>query len=352
MNSRTLVSFKKTIEEAHILSPLRDYEDDFHKVEHRYDPLTGRVSLVGLRLTAKYKTLIGETDRELVQSIVQESSSKCFFCSDRVTDSTPRFPQDILPEGRITVGESKLFPNLFPLAKYHAIIVPCDRHFLEPQEFTSRIISDALIAAKGFLSALPRDKMLYASINANYMPPAGASALHPHFQVIVSETRFNYRVEVESALHRYHGKNGTVYWDDLLIAERHLGERYIGKTGSVEWITTFSPRCTNEVMGICREQTLLDFETEELESLGEGIARVLAYYGEEGYSSFNLSIDSGILTSPKPWSRVVLRLVTRQNLSGAYRAGEHFFQHMLDTEVVIVPPELLAENLRPYFSRS
>jgi hypothetical protein len=40
MNSRTLISFKKTIEEAHILSPLRDYEDDFHKVEHRYDPLT------------------------------------------------------------------------------------------------------------------------------------------------------------------------------------------------------------------------------------------------------------------------------------------------------------------------
>jgi galactose-1-phosphate uridylyltransferase len=175
--------------------------------------------------------------------------------------------------------------------------------------------------------------------------------VHPHFQLVVSTVPSNYAEEIEGALEKYYKNNGTSYWEDLVSIEKENEERYIDSTGSVEWLTTFSPRGAFEVLGICPSGEFSQFSDEIIRDLSEGMSKVLSYYGSEGFSSFNLSINIGRLRDSKDWSRVFVRLVIRQNFSKEYRAGEHFFQHLLETEVILVPPEVLAKELREYFQK-
>ncbi|RDE17833.1 MAG: hypothetical protein C4K49_00840 [Candidatus Thorarchaeota archaeon] len=349
MTTRRVIRFEKVLEEAEILTPSAGFKLDTHEIEHRRDPLTGHRSLVGLRLIEKYRSLMGETDRELVDKLVASSAEKCFFCPDMVMSATPMFSKSIVSSGRIAVGESTLFPNLFPLSLYHAIIVPCKKHFLRPEEFTAGLIGDSLRAAQTFLRGIPLSKELYGSINCNYMPPAGASAVHPHFQFIVSTVPSSYTEETLNALKLYYRQYQSVYWDDLVEVEKEKKERYVGATGPVQWLCTYSPRGMNEILGVCPQGGLSKMEDRTIQGLGEGVSRALKYYGSHNYSAFNMSMDLGRLESDDPWNRLTVRLVTRQNFSAGYRAGEHFFQHMLATNVVVVPPEVLALELKQYF---
>jgi UDPglucose--hexose-1-phosphate uridylyltransferase len=343
------IKLQRYKESAQIHSPLKNFDIDTHDIEIRLDPLTGNKSIVGLRIVEKYDTLIESTNNEFIESLVSESDGKCFFCPEKVSSSTPKFLEDILPEGRISAGEAILFPNLFPLSKYHAIIVPCKKHFLRPDEFSPTLVSDAFLATQRFVSSLPSDEHLYGSINSNYMPPAGASAIHPHMQLTVSSQQFNYSKMINEAVTKYKEKNGHDYWEDIIEIEMKLGERYVGKTGLIHWVTPFSPSCTNEVWGVLPVGRFVDISENDIDSLGQGVSNVLRYYGTNGFSSFNFSMDLGNIFEQSPSSRCFIRLVTRQNVSPGYRAGEHFFQHLLDTEVVVIPPEIVAEKLRGVF---
>jgi hypothetical protein len=42
-------------------------------------------------------------------------------------------------------------------------------------------------------------------------------------------------------------------------------------------------------------------------------------------------------------------MVNRQNLSAAYRNDDYFLQKLLDTDLVVTPPEELAGRLRAAF---
>jgi len=344
------IRFEKLLETSEILSPLKGYETDAHEIEIRMDPLTGRKSLIGLRLAEKYETLVGKTDDSLIEKMASESTSKCFFCPERVMSSTPKFSKTILPEGRLIRGDAVLFPNLYPLSKFHAIIVPTKQHFLRPEEFSERILLDMFLVARDFISRIQTQSVLFASINSNYMPPAGASAIHPHFQLIITTYPSNRSRLIDNSLEAYMHKHHSNYWDDLIDAEKANGERYIGATGSIEWLTPFSPSGANEVLGILPLTPYTQLSDSELTSLALGVSKILGYYGEQQYSSFNFSLDLGNVVPDNTKARAILRIVTRQNFSSGYRAAEHFFQHMLETEVIVVPPEVLAGKLIPRFS--
>jgi galactose-1-phosphate uridylyltransferase len=350
MKNRQPIKFESVVEESDILISSNGFKTDTHKIEHRRDPLTGHRSFIGLRLTEKYKTLVGDTDHDLISKLAASSAEKCFFCPEKAMSATPRFPDSVLRGGRIVVGESILFPNLFPLSLYHAIVVPSKKHFLRPEEFSPELVANAFRAAQIFIKGVPNPRMLYGSLDCNYMPPAGASAIHPHFQVIVSSIPSNYTETISNALESYRKRNRSIYWDDLVEIEKQMGDRYIGSTGPVEWLTTYSPRGLNEVLGICPRGSFSRLADSVIEALAQGVSHILAFYGKQDYSSFNMSMEMGRLESDEPWNRVTVRLVTRQNYSAGYRAAEHFFQHMLETEVIAVPPELLASQVRKHLS--
>jgi len=334
---------------AQLHSPLINFDIDKHDIEMRLDPLTRKKSIVALRLVDKYETLIERTDKEFLDTLVSESTGKCFFCPDKVTSSTPKFTGNILPEGRISKGESILFPNLYPLSKYHAIIVPCKNHFLKPEEFSPELLTDAFLLTQKFVSSLPSNEVLFASLNSNYMPPAGASAVHPHMQLIVSPQPMNYTQAMQDALVRYEKKNNHEFWEDLIELEMQLKERYIGKIGSTHWLTPFSPTGTNEVLGLLPIGGFADLSEDDIADLAHGVSIVLGYYGGNRFSSFNFSLELGNLIDKTRSNRCFIRLVTRQNVSPGYRSDEHFFQHLLDTEVIVIPPEIVADKLRSRF---
>ena len=57
------------------------------------------------------------------------------------------FPSYLVPEGRIKLGETTVFPNLFPFAKYHAVATVTKEHFLNLDEFTLKQLSDTFHAS-------------------------------------------------------------------------------------------------------------------------------------------------------------------------------------------------------------
>jgi hypothetical protein len=46
---------------------------------------------------------------------------------------------------------------------------------------------------------------------------------------------------------------------------------------------------------------------------------------------------------------VLLKIITRQNLYANYRNDDYFLQKLLQSELIITPPEELAEQLRKSF---
>src|SRR5258708_37852471 len=59
-----------------------------------------------------------------------------------------------------------------------------ERHFLDLDELTPSLVGDALDAMVRHARAVRRldPTAAWSSINANYLPPSGASLVHPHLQ--------------------------------------------------------------------------------------------------------------------------------------------------------------------------
>ena len=75
------------------------------------------------------------------------------------------------------------------------------------------------------------DEASWASINANHMLPSGSSLFHPHMQGSVDP--------VPSTLQEQLARVPGERFHDYLETERRLGERYLGRLGCAEWLTSF-----------------------------------------------------------------------------------------------------------------
>ena len=137
-------------------------------------------------------------------------------------------------------------------------------------------------------------------------------------------------------------------FEDYVETEKRLGERYLGSTGSVEWLVSFAPQGVNEVRalvpGIASPAQLA---SEQVEELGEGIARVLNLYAELGFQSFNLALLGAPAASPG--YQLNLRLVCRSNLQLLYRSDVTYFERLHWQSMVDGAPEQLAERARERF---
>jgi len=150
----------------------------------------------------------------------------------------------------------------------------------------------------------------------------------------------------------YYKKNQSNYWQDLITIEKERDERYIGKTGNIEWITPFSPGGTTEVQGVILEKkNFLNLDQKDTVSIGEGISKILSFYEEEGWSTFNFTIYSGPLNvnDQTEWFNCNIRIITRPNVYENYRADDYFLQKLLGTEILVISPESLATDLKPRF---
>jgi galactose-1-phosphate uridylyltransferase len=345
------ITFEHRTDMVEILNPLKGFALERQELELRWDPLLRHSSLYNPGIEEGIKSFIGEADRTQLERLAAESAGRCFFCPERI-EATARFPETFIAGGRLKVGEATLFANLFALAPYHAVIAVSHAHWLPPGGFTPPLVRDAIEAAWQYLVTVSHadPAAAYATLNANYLFPAGASILHPHFQVLASHAPYTHQERLLQACQAYLNEKGSAYHADLIAAERRAGERYIGPTGDWHWLASYSPLAANEIIGIhTGDGDFTALSKADLDDLAGGLAVVLACYGHLGYYAFNFTLYSRRRPAAPDGFHCLIRCMTRQNPSPNYRTDDYFLQKGLESELILTRPERLAAEARVFF---
>jgi len=339
------VKFIKTVNKSTFLDPANNFAPKTVNTEVRYDPLTGQIS----RIFPFRKLILHRHDWT---PFVEESKQKfCPFCPAVVEKVTPKFPADIAPEGRIRVGDALAIPNLNPYEKHAAVVIMSSRHYIPMEEVDVRLMVDSFRAGLEYLqrsAGADPDGARYASVNWNYMPYAGGSLIHPHLQVLAGARPCTYDRHLINASVEYFKSYNSNYWTDLIDAEIKHGERYLGKTGRVHWLSTFAPRHVGDITGIIPDkQTVDDLNDSDLTDLAGGFKKIIDYYSRCNIVSFNAALyfarreDTGFT--------VHARIVGRFTIFPLVGSDITHMQILHDDPWTVILPETIAGELRALF---
>ena len=346
-----LIQFARSVEKAGFFSPLAGMEYAEQTIEVRRDPLTGMTAVSSSELATKEEMFYGTTDWGHAEELARSSREGCFFCPEKVMESTPRYPDAVVPGGRLRRGRALLFPNLFPLAALHAVVTYPERHFLRPAEFSPDLLAEGLGAAADFAGRAERayPDLEHLELCCNHMLPAGASLVHAHFQVFggaAAPWMVRSSWERSEAFVRDHGVS---YWQTLVEEESELGERLVASKAGCTWLAAFAPTGGREVVAVVPGVTRISALSEEqVDVLAAGLSRVLAWYEREGLSAFNFTLAGGPLGVTQGHA-VTLRVIARSAFKPDYRTDDYFLQKQLGGELIFTTPEEIAATLRPGF---
>jgi len=316
-----------------LLDPRRGFEPTSAELEVRWDPLTGNSA----RLVRGPGPLLPPSELDL-EAVGERLAENCPFCTERIDEMTPRLSPAVWPEGRIRRGDAVLFPNLLAYAAHSSVSVYSpELHYLPLGRITPRLVADNLATQVAFDRAVMRSdpRAVWASINANHMLPSGGSLFHPHLQGSVDP--------VPTTLQRLLADVPPERFREYLRAERAAGERHLGNTGSVEWLTSFAPIAPAELRAFVPEvSSPAELDDALVEELAHGIATALGLYAELGFESFNMAIYGAPPgTEGYPLN---LRLACRSNLEPLYRSDAMYLERLHWEAAVDVEPEELAER--------
>jgi len=306
----------------------------------RRDPLTGR----GARILSGVK-LQPPTRPELAELTAKPPF--CPFCADHLDRATFPFPTELTPEGRIRCGAAVVVPNVLAYATHSAVgIYDPGRHFTDLDGLTETVVGDVLVAMVRHARAVRAydQSAAWGSINANYLPPAGSSLVHPHVQSAHDSCGLTaQRLLVERS--RAWDGPGT-YWNALVAQERD-GPRWVGTTGRVAWLAPWAPSGFHEIWGVVDGASdITELADEDAAALGAGISRVLAAYLAWNLTSFNFAITGGGPSSADSRYRVVTKIVSRSNVAPYYRSDATYFERLHDEAMVDLAPEDVADAVR------
>jgi len=344
------IKFNKHVSEAVLHSPLKNFELDSQTIENRADPLTGWTGII--RTGRQFWQHMYNTDEKLLLEIAEQTRGRCFFCPEKVSEATPRYPEEFIPGGRITVGEACLFPNLFAQKEQSAIAVISRQHFVPLDHFSPQLLTDAFKASSIYLKRLYEYKSVnyYCEIGFNYMFPGGASIPHPHLQILGSVWPTVLVSNLLEASRKYYQEQASGYWEDLVNTEKEVEERYIASMGNTEWLVPFAAMREDEVHGIVRNKSnFLEFDDGDWESLADGISRVLKFYKDGGLSSCNFALYSSPLGKKLDYFWAGVRIVSRPSVQALALSDMWFSQNLLYDGLVTKPPEEIASEVRSYF---
>jgi UDPglucose--hexose-1-phosphate uridylyltransferase len=315
-------------------------------VEIRFDPLTGRTCRIVHysmeRITRPDLTALEKRSRELT----------CPFCPPLFERITPRFPPDLFPEGVIRQGKAVAFPNRDPYDIYGVVVVVSDEHYITLDKFDIDTVLDAITAAQTYIKTVQNfdGNTRYGFIAWNYMPPAGGSLVHPHLQCNAGYYPTNFQKQILEASEQYYKEKATNYWSDLLEQERRTGERWVGKTGGVEWLTDFAPRgrLSDIIAMFPGKASITDLTGDDLHDFVTGLLKVFKYIDGLNLISFNMSTYSGF-AKDRFWAHA--RITPRGLLlySPIETSDQFYYQLLQDETICILPPEEAAAGLRKLF---
>ena len=345
-----MIEFRRETKTARLHDPRKGFELAEIESEVRYDPLTGRSARI-------CHFSLGKTPPPAeLQAMAQSTREQCPFCPERVQLVTPRFPEDLIRGGRLSRGGATVFPNLFPYDDISAVAVMCGEHFLPMQAMPEQPIVDGLTAARDFIAAVSTrlaDRAAYGLVNWNYMPPAGASQVHPHMQVVVTSSPGNALSRELAAEQEYQRRCGRTYAADLLAAEKG-GARWIGASGSACWFAPFAP---SGVRGDCcalfpGRATYTELTDADIADFVAGLTRILKSFAAAGLWSFNLSFFPEAFGARGDRHWLSARLLPRFYLNPLLHVTDVACLHLhLEERFAMVSPEETAAMLRQEFGQ-
>ena len=337
--------FRREQKRARIHDPRKNFELVEVESELRYDPLTGTTG----RICHFSLSRLAVPD---LSGIIAESRAQCPFCPGKVESITPRFPEDLVPGGRLRNGQAILFPNLFPYDDISAVAALCPEHFHPMAAMPEQPIGDGLKLARDFFALTGHrveDGRAFGLVTWNYMPPAGASQVHPHLQIVLTASPGNALTRELAAESGYLQSHGRCYAEALLSAEIEAQERYVGATGCVSWLVPFVPYgLFGDCAAVFRERaTIAELSDADIADFARGLTGVLRGFAERGLWSFNLTFFPARFGPGGGAHWLTARVLPRLYLNaGLHVTDVSYLQLLLEERFAMVRPEETAALLR------
>jgi galactose-1-phosphate uridylyltransferase len=323
------------------LDPFNKFVPKTLEVEVRTDPLTGHVARV-LHWRARP---LGPIDHS--GFLETSAQMKCPFCPENALKMCARFLPEDVPEGRLTRGETFCIPNAFPYETMNAVVVLGKKHYRTPAQFTPELLADGLLLARDAFMKLGKD-MSFASVNWNYMMPAGGGLVHPHFQVAAGKQPTHFQKGLLAKAKAFQRREGVDIASAYVDAERQAKKRWLGRLGPAGWCVTYAPRAIYDLMALVPgNKGLMDLKPPQVLKLASGVARVLKYFDAKGVDSYNMALHTGL--KPGSGLPLMLRLVSRLTLPPFGMDEINYFEKLHDEMLTFVPPEDVATELREYW---
>ena len=341
-----MIDFRTEKKLARLHDPRKDFALTEIESEVRYDPLTGESARIC------HFSLKAPPPTEL-ESIVEISRGHCPFCPERVGTVTPRFPEDLVPGGRLRRGDALVTPNLFPYDDVSAIAVLGGNHFVPMDAVPPQLVIDGLTAARDFMRLAQHQVSggeAFGIVTWNYMPPAGATQVHPHMQVIVSRNPGNALRRSLASAASWRERTGRCYHAALVDTERGLGERWVGEAGTVAWLAPFTPTgLLGDLAAVFRERaTVLDLSDADIADFAHSLVRILGALASRGLWSFNLCLMPAPFGAPPDRHWLTAKLLPRIYLNPTLHVSDVAYLHLLlEERFAMLYPEEVAAALRP-----
>jgi UDPglucose--hexose-1-phosphate uridylyltransferase len=335
------IRFDRREKVARYLDPRADYQEAAIACEVRRDPLTGRSGRIAHVLG--FRLLPADFSQ-----MVAESRSTCPFCPDRIFAVTPKFPADVVAEGRVQLGQAVVFPNLAPYDEHSAVTAMSAEHYVPMTGFTRELLVEAFEASREYFRQVRRQPgTTYTLAFWNYLPASGGTQIHPHLQLFATDTPGNALEQELAASLRYYQAEGRPYWADLADEEERRGERFVTRGRHSAWMTSFiSESLLSDLLVVFPERrTLLDLPEAGLAEFCDGLMQALRHLASQGVYSFNLAWYSGASDRDDFWlhARLSPRVYMTPRIWGTDTSA---LQHLYHEHFMVQSPESAAQALR------
>jgi galactose-1-phosphate uridylyltransferase len=341
------MELSSTTEKATLIDPSGRLAEQL--IEHRTDPLTGQVASINLALGEKARVFLGQVDLPLLEELQERSRGGCPFCG--AAEKGTRYPPAFAPEGQLRFGGALAMPNLFAKCAFDSVVVlDVANHVLRPSLVGAAALGNGIRAAAELVrrAGAADAGCVHHLAGMNFLPPAGSSVPHPHFQVHVRAVPYSGLARLLTLSAAWRARTGCDFWTALVERERAAGVRYLGRDGPVEWLAAFAPSHQREVWGLVPGiGSLTELDEAGVEGLAAGLHRVLSFYEEIGAHPFNFAF----LSSPAPGRggefALQVRACSRPPLKNLYVNYETWFGPMFGgDDVHTEAPEAYASRLR------
>jgi galactose-1-phosphate uridylyltransferase len=341
----SMLSFEKNTIEARMQLP--DGQAVVKPIEIRKNPITGRTCRI---------TFSRAGEREPGTEALPDpppfaaDRSSCPFCLEALAARTPRLAAEVCPNGRMQKGDSILFPNLFPYGSHSAVSLFDDRHFVEIGTASPDSYTDCLLNCRDYLLRILAidPTCIYLAITQNHLPSAGGSLLHPHLQLQADSIASNHHRFLKTRAAEHLKATAAPLFSAYLDHERREASRYIGRTGSWEWLAAFAPEGFFEIWGILPGVASIRQATEkDWGALARGVINTQRFYRSQNRNGYNL----GLLLIEDGSHALELRVVmiVRSNYAAWVRSDHTGFEVMLGEMATFSAPEETAQRARPFW---